>query len=124
MSNMTRVSVGVTAIALAALGAMAETFRTLGSGIYYEKPPEGAVRHALYAKLAEFLQEYKKQEAEQTGFATLKDTEIFHLLVFLLRVARQHNNGRPKSRAFLDFLRAQYPRSPELAKESPRIIAP
>ena len=110
--------------ALAALGALAETYRTLGSGIYYEKPPDLPLPHALYAQLAEFLETFKKQDAERTCFTTLKDTEIFYLLIFLLRVGRHQTNGRPRSRAFLEFLRAQYPRTPDIQREAPRIIMP
>jgi hypothetical protein len=110
--------------ALTALGALAETYRTLGTGIYYEKPPDATLPRALYGELAHFLGEVRKQEAESAGFATLKDTEIFHLLVFLLRVGRHRTNGRPRSRAYLDFLRAQFPRSAQLEKEAPRIITP
>ena len=109
---------------MAAVGALAETYRTLGSGIYYEKPPDGPLRHALYAKLAEFLQQCKEKDAQQASFTRLKDGEIFFLLVFLLRVGRSQTSGRPKSRAFLDFLRAQFPPLPELQREEPRIIAP
>ena len=109
---------------LGALGALAETYRTLQSGILYEKPPDAALPQALYGKLTESLQDYKRQDAERSGFTTLKDTEIFYLLVFLLRVGRHQTNGRPRSRAFLDFLRAQFPRVPELGRSEPRIIIP
>ncbi len=110
--------------AMAALEALAETYRTLGSGIYYEKPPDAALPQGLYAALAKFLEDYKKQETERSGFPSLKNTEIFHLLVFLLRVGRSRSNGRPRSRRLLEFLRAQFPRSPELEREPPRIITP
>lgn len=109
---------------LAALGALAETYRTLNTGIYYERPPDAPLAHALYGQLNEFLQEFKKHEAEHAGFSALKDSEIFHLLVFLLRVARHETNGRPRSRAFLDFLRAQFSRMPETQPDAPRIILP
>ncbi len=109
---------------LTALASLAEVYRTLGSGIYYEKPPEGPLANGLYAVLAAFLEDVKKQEAERSGFPSLKDAEIFHLLVFLWRVGKQRTNGRPKSRAFLDFLRAQYPKSAEIEKEAPRIVMP
>ena len=110
--------------ALEALQALAETYRTLTSGIYYERPPEGAQARALYGELAKFLQDCKKKDAQHTGFSSLKDSEVFHLLVFLLRVGRIHTNGRPRSRAFLDFLRAQFPKGFEEEREAPRIIAP
>jgi hypothetical protein len=109
---------------LPAVASLAETYRTLGSGIYYEKPPASPLAHELYAALAAFLEEAKKQEAGASGYPSLKDSEIFHLLVFFWRVAKQRTNGRPKSRAFLDFLRAQYPKSPEIEKEAPRIVMP
>jgi len=109
---------------LAAMGALAETYRTLDSGIYFERPPETPLPRALYAQLAAFLQEFKTQEARQTGFGKLKDSEIFRLLVFLLRIGRRETNGRPRSRAFLDFLRAQFPEAAETQPEAPRIILP
>jgi hypothetical protein len=51
--------------ALAALEALAETYRTLASGIYYEKPPSSQIAGALYAALLGFVQDYKKQEGTQ-----------------------------------------------------------
>jgi hypothetical protein len=110
--------------ALAAIGALAETYRTLGTGIYYERPPEAPLPRALYGQLLEFLHEYKKQEVERTGFGGLKDSEVFYLLVFLLRIGRHETNGRPRSRAFLDFLRARFPRAAEAEREASRIIVP
>ncbi len=109
---------------LEALGALAESYRTLVTGIYYERPPEAPLPHALYGQLAQFLLEFKKEDAQRTGLSSLKDSEAFHLLVFLLRVGKHEANGRPRSRAFLDFLRAQFPRAMELEREAPRIITP
>ena len=109
---------------LAALEALAETYRTLGTGIYYERPPEAAVPRALYGLLAEFLQAVKKEEASRSGFPTLKDSEIFQLLVFLLRVGKQETNRRPLSRAFLGFIRTRFPLPAEAAQETSRIIIP
>lgn len=112
------------AAATAAIQALAETYRTLGTGIYYERPPEAPLARALYGQLAQFLQEFRKAETERTGFSALKDSNIFHLLVFLLRIAKQETNGRPRSRAFLDFLRQRFPLPAQATKEAPRIIVP
>jgi hypothetical protein len=108
----------------AAVRAIAETRRTLVSGIYYEKPPEIPVAAGLYASLTKFIEEEKKRAAERLEFPALKDSEIFHLLVFFARFARLRSNGRPRTRAFIDFLRAQFPAEAGVAKEEPRIIIP
>ncbi|MGH9595104.1 MAG: hypothetical protein ACRD5L_18575 [Bryobacteraceae bacterium] len=110
--------------ALAALAALAETFRTLGAGLYYEKPPAGGPPQALYGAMAKFLEEYQKQQGEQPGLPPLKNSDIFRLLVFLLRVGKQQSNGRPRSRLFLDFLRTQFPRMTQQQAEPSRIIVP
>jgi hypothetical protein len=107
----------------AALEALAETYRTLGSGIYYEKPPDAQLPRALYGQIAGFLQEARNQESARAGFSSLKDSDVFRLLVFLVRVGKQETNGRPRSRAFLGFLRSRFP-LPATAKEEPRIIVP
>lgn len=110
---------------LTALRTLAETYRTLESGIYFERPPDDLHARALYAHLEQALQEFKKQTSQQAGFAAIKDSEIFRLLIFFLRVGRRETNGRPKSRAFLDFLYAQFPAAPAAAeREAPRIILP
>jgi hypothetical protein len=108
----------------AALQGLAETRRTLLSGIYYEKPPAIPVAAGLYAALAKFIEDEKKHAAEHPEFPALKDTEIFHLLVFFLRFGRMRSNGRPRTRAFLGFLRSQIPTEIGVAKEEPRIILP
>ncbi len=110
--------------AIEAFTALAETYRTLGTGLYYERPPDAPVARAVYTQLTQFLGEYRQAEQKQTGFGGVKDSEIFRLLVFLLRVAKYETNGRPRSRAFLDFLRGQFPRAAEAQAEAPRIIVP
>ena len=107
-----------------AVESLATTYRTLISGIYYENPPAGALAAGLYATLAKLLQEEKKTEANQPGSSGLKDSEIFLLLVFFLRFARLRSNGRPRSRAFLEFLRAEYPATVGGTTEERRIILP
>ena len=109
---------------LSALSSMAETLRTLGTGIYYERPPDAPIARALYGQIGEFLQEFRNNETFRAGAPALKDSEAFLLMVFLLRVANSESNGRSRSRAFLDFLRARFPVPTEPAQETPRIIIP
>ncbi|HET6142689.1 MAG TPA: hypothetical protein VFE02_04225 [Candidatus Acidoferrales bacterium] len=108
----------------AAVKALAETRRTLISGIYYEKLPEIPVAAGLYAALAKLIEELKKREDEHPEFPAMKETEIFHLLVFFVRFARLRSNGRPRTRAFLNFLRSQFPVEAGVAQEESRIIMP
>ena len=120
---------------LAAVEALAETHKTLGSGILYEKPPAAPLPRELYAALSEFIAA-ATQEAERAaaapgsnpvslpGGARIKDSEIFALLVFLYRMGLLRTNGRPRARRFVEFLRGQFPAAPELRREESRIIVP
>lgn len=108
---------------LAAIQALAETYKTLSSGILYEKPPVVIVRRELYNALSSFLTE-SKQQAAQSSFASFKDSEAFQLLVFLFRMGLLRTNGRPRSRRFIEFLRGQFPGAQELKREESRIIVP
>jgi len=109
---------------LAALQTLAETYKTLNFGIIYEKPPVAPLPRELYASLMAFLTEIKKQQAAGTNSASLKDSEVFYLLVFLYRMGLLRTNGRSRSRRFIEFLRGQFPQAPELKREESRIIVP
>jgi hypothetical protein len=109
---------------LAALEALAQTYKTLGSGIIYENPPVAPLPRELYAALIAFLTEVKKQQSERANSAAWKDSEVFFLLVFLYRMGLLRTNGRPRSRRFIEFLRGQFPQAPELKREESRIIVP
>lgn len=109
---------------LAGLEALAQTYKTLSTGLIYEKPPQAPVPRELYAALMDFLDEIKKQQAERGASASFKDTEIFYLLVFLYRMGLLRTNGRSRSRLFIEFLRAQFPDAPGLKREESRIIVP
>jgi hypothetical protein len=108
----------------AALKALAQTYKTLGSGIIYEKPPDAPLPRELYGAMIALLTEIKKQQAERASSVSWKDSEVFYLLVFLYRMGLLRTNGRPRSRRFIEFLRAQFPKVPELKGEDSRIIVP
>jgi len=110
------------AAAIQAIEALAETYRTLGTDIYYERPPDASEPRALYARLAEFLGEFRKKQ-DHADVPDLKDSDVFHLLVFLLRVGKQETNSRPRSVAFIGFLSEKFPLG-ETVQEPPRIVIP
>jgi hypothetical protein len=109
---------------LAGIQALAETYKTLRSGIYYEKPPSAPLPRELYTAFTAFIAEVKQQQAERSNSAALKDSDIFFVLVFLYRMGLLRTNGRPRSRRFIEFLRSQFPDAPELKREESRIIVP
>ena len=109
---------------LTAIQALAETYKTRTSGILYEKPPDARLPRELYGALTAFLGELAKQQAERAVSGSLKDSDVFYLLVFLYRMGLLRTNGRPRSRLFIEFLRGQFPQAPELKREESRIIVP
>lgn len=108
----------------AALRPLAEAYRTLSSGLYYEKPPEGGPARELYGKLREAVQGLRKEQLARGALPVVKDSDALYISVFLARVLRARSNGRPRCRAFLDFLRAQFPVAAPAEREAPRIIVP
>jgi len=111
---------------IAALTAMAKTYETqVKSGLIYEQPTTSAAQHAIAAEISKMLQEMRKVEEQHRGYSTIKDSDVLKALVFSLRLALGKTSGRPKSRAFLDFLFANFPEKAAAgAPEGSRIIVP
>jgi hypothetical protein len=71
--------------------------------------------------------EYRELEQKQLGYTRLRDSDVLRALVFLLRMGLMRTSGRPRSRAFLDFLFLQFPEQASgiaAADEGSRIIVP
>jgi hypothetical protein len=95
---------------IAALTALCMRYeRLLKSGLHYEDPLTGTAQYAVGAQVEEMLKEFREAEQKQLGYSTLRDADTLKALVFLLRLAHARTSGRPKSRAFIDFLFAQFP---------------
>ena len=103
--------------AVASLQSLAETYRTLSKGVYYEKPPDYAIQRGLYDALKTAIENFKQTEAKRTGMTTVRDSAIRDALIFTTQMAATRSNGRPKSRAYIDFLRDQF-KSEEAQKPS------
>jgi hypothetical protein len=106
---------------VAALQALAETYRTLSSGIYYEKPPDFGLSRQLYKALEDSIQKFKKDLAGGLGAASVTDSGIRDTLIFFTQLGARHLNGRPKGRAYLDLLRSESKIAPSGA-EGPNLI--
>jgi hypothetical protein len=106
------------------LEAFAETYRTLTTGIYYEKLPDGILRRELYGALTAFVAEVKQAQVQHGTTNALNDADIFYLLIFLYRMGLLRSNGRLRSRRYIEFLRGQFPDTQEFKREESRIIMP
>jgi hypothetical protein len=95
---------------IAALSAMcASQERLVNSGLHYDQPMTSAAQHAVAAQVAEMLKQFREVEQKQLGYSTLRDSDALKALVFLVRLGHGRTSGRPKSRAFIDFLFVQFP---------------
>ena len=95
---------------IAALTSLTKTWETLvNSGLHYENPMASAAQQAVAAEVQTMVKEYRAAEQKQVGYAQLRDSEVLRALVFLVRMAHGRTSGRPKSRAFVDFLLGQFP---------------
>ena len=107
-----------------ALQSLIRTYRTLQSGLYYETRPTNRIAAGIHQRMQEAVEALRKELAEKQA-TPLRDVEILGTLVFLERIELNQNNGRPRGRAFLDYLRAYFPLPQEsAAPASPLIQAP
>jgi hypothetical protein len=113
---------------IAALTSLAKSYETLvNSGLVYETPTTNVAHQAVAAEVQNMVKEYREAEQKHTGVTRLRDSEVLRALVFLVRMAQGRTSGRPRSRAFIDFLFAQFPeRTGVVAPEEAgsRIITP
>lgn len=95
---------------IGALSALARGYeRLVNSGLHYEEPSQNLAQQAVVLELQTMVKEYREAEQKHTGYSRLRDSEVLKTLVFLLRMAYGRTSGRPKSRAFVDFLFTQFP---------------
>ncbi len=95
---------------LAALGAVARGYETsVRSGLLYQAPITSPAQQALADEMQKMLEEYRQVEVQHLGHSTLRDSDVLQALVFLIRMGYANTTGRPRSRAFLDFLATQFP---------------
>ena len=95
---------------IAAVSAMCARYeRLVNSGLHYDEPLASPAQHAVAAEVDEMLKQYRNAEEKQLGYSRLRDSDVLKALVFLVRLSHGRTSGRPKSRAFIDFLFAQFP---------------
>lgn len=87
-----------------ALAALVQTYRTAESGLIYESRPANAFAAEIAEHVQRRLTTVREKEVEARGVSTIRDAAILGVLVFLQRMEYMQNNGRAKSKAYLDFL--------------------
>ncbi len=92
--------------------------RRINSGLHYEQPLTSESQRRVASEIETMVKEYREAEQKHKGYSSLRESDVLKALVFLLRLAHGRTSGRPKSRAFGDFLFAQFPEN-----ESP-VVAP
>ena len=97
---------------VASLKALAESYRTLSSGLYYEKPPDFLYQRELYQELKAALEDFQPIETQRQGLISTRNSDIRDALIYLTRLAAIRSNGRPKGRAFLDLTGRLLPMNP------------
>lgn len=99
---------------IAALSSLAKSYQTLvNSSLIYEPPAASLAQQTVVRDIAHevetMVREFREAEEKHLGYNRLRNADVLKALVFLLRLGLGRTSGRPKSRAFVDFLFAQFP---------------
>ena len=92
-----------------ALESLVQTYRTLNSGLIYETKPRNPIAAALHELVQLRVGEFRQRIQQQAGYASVLDTHVLGVVVFLQRMELQLNNGRRRGRSFLDAVRRFIP---------------
>jgi hypothetical protein len=104
---------------VAALTALTTSYeRRVNSGLHYEQPLTSETQRRVVVEIETMVKEYREAEQTHAGYSSLRDSDVLKALVFLVRLAYGRTPGRPKSRAFAEFLFAQFP------EKEPALVAP
>ena len=95
---------------LTALATLASSYETLvNSGLHLGSAMTSLRQQAVAGEIQAMVKQYRETEEKHLGYSRLRDSDILHALVFLLRMGHTHSSGRPKSRAYVDFVLRQFP---------------
>jgi hypothetical protein len=95
---------------IAALSSLAKSYQTLvNSSLIYEEATANVAHQSIAREVETMVREFRAAEVKHTGQTRLRDSDVLKALVFILRMGFGRSSGRPKSRAFVDFLFAQFP---------------
>jgi hypothetical protein len=88
-----------------ALSSFARTYHVLvKSGLVYEPASPSPVQQMITSELQNMVEGYRVAQQQRLGTAALRDSDVLKAVVAMLRVAHSYTTGRPKSRAFVEFV--------------------
>ena len=95
---------------IAATLSLAKSYQTLvNSSLIYEPPTANLAHQGIAREVETMVREFRAAEQQQMGRTRLRDSNVLMALVFMVRMGLARTSGRPKSRAFIEFLYAQFP---------------
>jgi len=95
---------------ISTVSSLAKSYQMLvNSSLIYEQPTANLAHQAVTREVETMVKEFREAEKQNIGHTRLRDSDVLRALVFLLRLAYGRTSGRPKSRAFVDFLFGQFP---------------
>lgn len=95
---------------ISAVSSLAKSYQTMvNSNLIYASPTTNLAQQEIAREIETMVREFREAEQKHIGHARLRDSDVLKALVFLLRMGLGRTSGRPKSRAFVDFLFAQFP---------------
>lgn len=95
---------------ITAVSVLAKSYsRMVKSSLIYESPAANLAHQAISREVETMVKEFREAEQRHIGHTRLRDSDVLKALVFLARIGIGRTSGRPKSRAFVDFLFAQFP---------------
>jgi hypothetical protein len=113
---------------ITSISALAKSYQTLvNSSLIYEQPTANLAHQAVSREVETMVKEFREAEKQHIGHTRLRDSDVLKALVFLLRLGYGRTSGRPKSRAFVDFLFGQFPEKATVlagAEAGSRIVIP
>jgi hypothetical protein len=106
-----------------ALAGLIRTYRTMASGLYYQSAPDNAIAAEIFRRIQDAAAEFRRAETERLQMTRTRDADVLGVLAFLQRLEIDRNNGRKRGRAFLDFLRGQFPEI-QARESAPLLVQP
>jgi hypothetical protein len=87
-----------------ALESLAQTYRTLQSGVVYESRPGSPMAASIFDAAQAAVPEFRRREQQEWGISRTRDADVLGVLVFLQRQGLNNDNGRRRGRTFLALL--------------------